>query len=54
MQVVPLVENGEEKEVTEENKTQYLNALAQYRLTKRVSEEIVHFMKGAYYSGTSK
>ena len=46
MQVIPLVENGEEMEVTEENKMEYLNALAQYRLTKRVSEEIAHFLKG--------
>ena len=40
------MENGGEKEVTEENKSQYLNALAQYRLTKRVSEEISQFLKG--------
>ena len=46
LQVIPLVENGEEKEVTEENKLEYLNALAHYRFTKRVSEEIAHFIKG--------
>lgn len=44
--VIPLLENGETQDVTEENKSHYLNALAQYRLTKRVSEEISHFMKG--------
>ncbi len=44
--MIPLVENGEEKEVTEENKLEYLNALAHYRLTKKVSEEIAYFIKG--------
>ena len=32
--------------MTEENKLQYLNALAQYRLNRRISEEIDQFMKG--------
>ena len=45
------MENGEEKEVTEENKTQYLNTLAQYRLAKRVNEEVEQFMKGIRMMG---
>ena len=32
--------------MTEENKIQYLNALAQYRLARRVQEEISQFLKG--------
>ena len=36
--------------MTEENKVQYLNALAHYRLTQRVSEEIEHFKKGQEHS----
>ena len=46
MQVIPLIENGENIDVTEENKLQYLNALAHHRFTNKVSEEIAHFMKG--------
>jgi len=46
VQVIPLVENGEELEVTDMNKTRYLNALSQYRFTKRVGDEIDHFLKG--------
>lgn len=42
------MEGGEELEVTEENKLQYLNALARYRLTRRVGEEIEQFIKGTY------
>ena len=45
-QIVPLVEHGEEIEVTELNKLQYLNLLAQYRLAKCAKEEIDHFLKG--------
>lgn len=48
LQVVPLVENGEEIEVTEENKLKYLNLLAQHRLVKSVREETEAFLKGAY------
>ena len=46
LQIVPLVEHGEETEVTELNKLQYLNLLAQYRLAKCAKEEIDHFLKG--------
>ena len=46
LQIVPLVEHGEEIEVTELNKLQYLNLLAQYRLAKCAKEEIDHFLKG--------
>lgn len=41
-----MVENGEEIEVTEQNKLQYLNALAHYRLTRKVNDEIAAFLKG--------
>jgi len=43
---VPLKENGAEEEVTEENKMEYLDLLAQYRLAKTVREEIEAFLKG--------
>ena len=46
MQVVALTENGEEKEVTEENKLEYLNLLAQHRLVRSVKEETDAFLKG--------
>ena len=45
-QVVPLIANGERIEVTERNKRQYLNELARYRFTRRVSEEIQEFLNG--------
>ena len=44
--MVPLIANGERKEVTERNKRQYLNELAQYRFTRRVGEEIQEFLNG--------
>ena len=40
------MEKGEDIEVTEENKMQYLDRLAQYRLAKCVKDEIEHFLKG--------
>ena len=48
VQVVPLKENGAEIDVTEENKREYLDLLAQYRLAKRVKDEIEAFLKGIY------
>ena len=45
-QVVPLIENGGEIEVTEENKLKYLHLLAQHRLVKSVKEETEAFLKG--------
>ena len=44
--MVPLIENGEEIEVTEDNKMKYLNLLAQHRLVRSVKEEIEAFLKG--------
>ena len=44
--VIPLLDNGEDLDVTEMNKTRYLNILSQYRFTKRVGEEIDQFLKG--------
>ncbi|XP_071041064.1 apoptosis-resistant E3 ubiquitin protein ligase 1 isoform X3 [Parasteatoda tepidariorum] len=43
---VDLIPNGYMIPVTKENKLQYLNALAQYRLTTSVKSEIEHFLKG--------
>lgn len=45
-QVVPLVDHGEEMKVTERNKLQYLNLLAQYRLARQTKAETDHFLKG--------
>ena len=38
--------DGSKIEVTNENKKDYLNALAQYRLTAKVKSEIEAFIKG--------
>ncbi len=46
VQVVPLKENGAELDVTEENKMEYLDLLAQHRLARSVKEEIDAFLKG--------
>lgn len=46
MQEVELISNGSTISVTNENKIQYLNALAQYRLSNSVKPEIEHFLKG--------
>lgn len=40
------MDHGEEMEVTDLNKVQYLNLLAQYRLCKCVKEETEYFLKG--------
>ncbi len=45
---MPLIERGEDIEVTNSNKLQYLNLLAQYILAKCVREEIESFLKGDY------
>ena len=47
---MPLIERGEDIEVTNSNKLQYLNLLAQYKLAKCVREEIESFLKGDDYS----
>ena len=44
--MVPLIDKGEEIEVTNRNKMQYLNLLAQHQLSKSVKEEVEHFLKG--------
>ena len=41
-----MIENGEEIEVTEDNKMKYLNLLAQHRLVRSVKEETEAFLKG--------
>lgn len=46
MQNVPLVSNGQRKRVTEENKEDYLNALAWFRLATKPSKQIQSFIKG--------
>lgn len=45
-QVVELEPNGASREVTEENKIHYLDALAQSRLCGRVKHEIDAFLSG--------
>lgn len=45
-QVVELLPGGSSLPVTEDNKMQYLNLLAQYRLATSVQEEIEAFLKG--------
>ena len=47
-----MAKNGHKKEVTEQNKLHYLNALAHYKLTERVKEEITHFIKGSQHKYT--
>lgn len=46
VQVVDLKSNGRFINVTEDNKIEYLNLLSQYRLAKKVSNEMDHFLKG--------
>ncbi|CAL1275254.1 unnamed protein product [Larinioides sclopetarius] len=46
LEEVDLIPNGSNIPVTNANKIQYLNALAQYRLTTSVKPEIEHFLKG--------
>jgi hypothetical protein len=43
------VPNGSTKLVTNENKEEYLNALANYRLGTKVKKEIEAFCKGLHY-----
>ncbi|XP_039248236.2 apoptosis-resistant E3 ubiquitin protein ligase 1-like [Styela clava] len=45
-QVVPLKPNGAKLQVTNENKLEYLNRLAQYRLSTSIKDEIDAFNKG--------
>lgn len=44
--IVPLIDKGDEIEVTNQNKIQYLNLLAQHNLAKCVRDEVEHFLKG--------
>lgn len=41
-----MISNGRKVVVTNENKEEYLNALAQYRLLTRVKRETESFLKG--------
>ena len=43
-----LISNGSKIKVTNENKTKYLDALAQYKFTTRVQNEINAFLKGLH------
>ena len=45
---MPLVPNGDNIEVTNENKMRYLNVLAEYRLCTRIKEETEAFLEGNY------
>ena len=44
--VVPLIDHGEGIDVVEGNKVNYLNLLAQHRLSKNVKDEVESFLKG--------
>ena len=44
--MVDLIPNGSHVPVTDDNKLQYLDRLAQYKLATSVSEEIDSFLKG--------
>ena len=44
--MVDLIERGSTVPVTDANKLQYLDALAQYRLVTRVKDELHAFLKG--------
>ena len=48
-----MIENGEEIEVTEDNKMKYLNLLAQHRLVRSVKEETEAFLKGEWLVSSS-
>jgi len=45
-QMVPLIEYGEQIQVTDENTQDYLNALARYHLASKVSKEVLAFRSG--------
>ena len=46
LQTVDLIPDGSKTIVTNENKKEYLNALAQYRLATKVKSEVDSFLKG--------
>ena len=46
VQVVPLMRHGEDTEVTDVNKMQYLNLVAEHRLAKQTREQMESFLKG--------
>ncbi|KAK3093591.1 hypothetical protein FSP39_017830 [Pinctada imbricata] len=46
LRVVDLIPNGSKIPVTNDNKVQYLNALAQYKLANNVREEVDTFLRG--------
>jgi len=48
LRVIDLVPNGSNCRVTSDNKEEYLNAIANYRLGTRVSKEVESFLKGLH------
>ena len=46
LQEINLIPNGSNISVTNENKRNYLNRLAQYRLSESIRPEIEQFIKG--------
>jgi hypothetical protein len=46
LKIVDLIPDGSKTIVTNENKKEYLNALAQYRLSTKVKSEVDSFLKG--------
>ena len=46
LQTIELIPGGSKTRVTNSNKLQYLDALAQFKLARRVQDEIDAFLKG--------
>lgn len=46
LQTIDLIPDGSKIAVTNENKSDYLNALAQYRLSTKVKVQVDAFLKG--------
>ena len=46
MITIDLCPNGREKDVTEANKADYVDAVVEYRIEKRVKEQFASFMTG--------
>ena len=47
-QIIPLIPDGDDIEVTNDNKMRYLNLLAEYRLCTRIKEETDAFLEGTH------
>lgn len=45
---IELIENGSEKEVTNENKEEYIDALIEWKFTKRIEAQMERMLKGIF------